>query len=640
MHFGLMTCDLTYDRLIMSIVPSPLNDASDYMGKFTRVRLDFKHLNVHVTLKNKNKELSTKTILNNVSGSIKPGEMLAVMGSSGAGKSTLLNVLSMRNIPASGSVSWNGSPLNNEFLQNSAFVQQEDMFLPLLKVREHLKFQVDLRLPNTMSSIAKHELVESLIQRLGLSKCANSFIGNMQAGGPRGISGGERKRLSIASELITNPSVLFLDEPTSGLDSFMAASVVELLKDLAQQGHTIVCTIHQPASTVYALFDRVCFLAEGQIVFMGDRVDAPPHWAEVGYDIPPFTNHADFLVRSLALPSGDSDARNRVDKFHAAWSAKMKTLELEDASESADIVPTAGSASLVYSRNGYVNSWWHQYKTLTRRELVHMSRNPKETIAVAIQTIFTALLTSFVNFQIPDNQRVVQNKSGAIFFVIMNQTMPNCMMILNKLPELRAIAIRESESGAYHMSALFASVMSADFPKQVIFPIVFICISYFIIGFNANAGSFFLTAMFLLLQVFAGCSLSYCISAAVSSVAVATALVPIILVPFQLFSGFSLNFNDIPIGFKWLEYASFFKYGFKGIMSSVFHFDYPDLPPGTCDGQPRCYQTGEEILHSFDINGDKWWENIIALVCIGVIYRCIGGCLIVLTTRRKSQSTN
>lgn len=231
-------------------------------------------------------EIVQKTILNGISGVAPPGRLIALMGASGAGKSTLLNILASRFKPTSGFVKANGHKLmmdgiegqaTVDFLKISSFVQQEDIFFGHLTVEEHLYYQSQFKLSN-LTAAEKTERIERLIAKLGLEKCRKSFIGNLQDGtGGRGISGGERKRLSIASELLTNPSVIFLDEPTSGLDSFMSTHVCELLRELAHSGRTIICTIHQPSSQVFTFFDDLILLSDGCVVYNGPRTEE--HWA-------------------------------------------------------------------------------------------------------------------------------------------------------------------------------------------------------------------------------------------------------------------------------------------------------------------------------------------------------------------------
>ena len=192
-----------------------------------------------------------------MSGIVRPGTLLAVMGASGSGKTTLLNVLTTRNtggLDISGDVKVNGLPIGHGITSLSAYVQQEDLFVGVLTVREHLWFQAMLRMDNNLTDEERQERVDEVTKELGLNKCRDTVIG--VPGKLKSISGGERKRLAFASEVLTNPPLMFCDEPTSGLDSFMAENVIQTLRGMASRGKTVLCTIHQPSSQVFALFDK------------------------------------------------------------------------------------------------------------------------------------------------------------------------------------------------------------------------------------------------------------------------------------------------------------------------------------------------------------------------------------------------
>ncbi|ELU02633.1 hypothetical protein CAPTEDRAFT_114484 [Capitella teleta] len=160
----------------------------------------------------------------------------------------------------------------------SGYIQQEDLFIGTLTIREHLWFTAKLRMPRGTSDSERTSRVDESIQELGLTRSQNTLIGI--PGFLKGISGGEKKRLALAAELLNNPKIMFADEPTSGLDSFMAASVVECLINLANRGRTVLCTIHQPSSDVYAMFPQIMLLSEGKTVYFGATVQLPSFFAE------------------------------------------------------------------------------------------------------------------------------------------------------------------------------------------------------------------------------------------------------------------------------------------------------------------------------------------------------------------------
>ncbi|WAQ93841.1 WHITE-like protein, partial [Mya arenaria] len=165
-------------------------------------------------------------------------------------------------LTASGDIRVNGVDVGSGIRNISAYVQQDDLFIATMTVKEHLTFRALLRMENEVSRSRRLERVQEVIKELGLTKCQDNMIGD--PGRLKGISGGEMRRLSFASEFLTNPPLLFCDEPTSGLDSFMAENIVQTLKGMADKGKTIVCTIHQPSSEVFALFDHLLIMAEGR----------------------------------------------------------------------------------------------------------------------------------------------------------------------------------------------------------------------------------------------------------------------------------------------------------------------------------------------------------------------------------------
>ncbi|CAN0331964.1 unnamed protein product, partial [Hapterophycus canaliculatus] len=179
-----------------------------------------------------------------------------------------------------------------------AYVKQEDVFYSQLTVRETLLMAARLRLPQSMSLHEKTAMVDDLINKLGLSKVADTIVGDEKT---RGISGGEKKRLSIACQLFGTPSIIFCDEPTTGLDSFQAERVMETLRQLAEDGHTVICSIHQPRSSIYAMFDDVLLLSEGRIMFQGPAGRVADFFRAKGHKMPANTNPGDFAVDVVSV---------------------------------------------------------------------------------------------------------------------------------------------------------------------------------------------------------------------------------------------------------------------------------------------------------------------------------------------------
>ncbi|ANB13836.1 putative ATP-dependent permease ADP1 [Sugiyamaella lignohabitans] len=246
-------------------------------------------------------------ILDGVFGQVKEGSVLAIMGGSGAGKTTLLDILASKTKRGvtEGHIYVNGREVisKNRYKKVIGFVDQEDCLIPTLTVYETIVTSALLRLPKSMSDDAKKLRALETMNELGILGLKDQLVGNETN---RGISGGEKRRVAIACELVTSPSILFLDEPTSGLDAYNAFNVISSLVHLARNyNRTVVFTIHQPRSNIVAQFDELMLLAKGSVVYSGPQSEASNYFAEIGYPCPSGYNMGDFLI-DLAMEADNS----------------------------------------------------------------------------------------------------------------------------------------------------------------------------------------------------------------------------------------------------------------------------------------------------------------------------------------------
>ncbi|XP_011039177.1 PREDICTED: ABC transporter G family member 17-like [Populus euphratica] len=261
--------------------------------------LEFKNLSYSVMKKQKKDGVwITKEayLLNDISGQAIRGEVMAIMGPSGAGKSTFLDAIAGRIARGSlqGSVRIDGKPVTTSYMKMiSSYVMQDDQLFPMLTVFETFMFAAEVRLPPSVSRAEKKKRVHELLHQLGLTSATHTYIGNE---GNRGVSGGERRRVSIGIDIIHKPSLLFLDEPTSGLDSTSAYSVVEKVKDIARGGSIILMTIHQPSFRIQMLLDRITILARGRLIYMGSPVALPNYLSRFGRPIPDGENSIEYFL--------------------------------------------------------------------------------------------------------------------------------------------------------------------------------------------------------------------------------------------------------------------------------------------------------------------------------------------------------
>ncbi|KAG2554670.1 hypothetical protein PVAP13_9KG595500 [Panicum virgatum] len=332
---------------------------------------------------------SSREILGGISGSASPGEVLALMGPSGSGKTTLLSILGGRagGGAVEGCVSYNDEPYGKSLKRRIGFVTQDDVLFTHLTVKETLTYAALLRLPRTMTRQQKRERAMDIIYELGLERCQDTMIGGSFV---RGVSGGERKRVCIGNEILINPSLLFLDEPTSGLDSTTALRIIQLLHDIAEDGKTVITTIHQPSSRLFHKFDKLILLGKGSLLYFGKASEAMPYFQSIGCT--PFIamNPAEFLLdlangntNDVSVPSELDDKVHMenhtlennsktdyrpsaqdvheylVDAYETRVAFKEKKKLLAPLPISDDLKVTITS-----SKREWGTSWWQQYSIL------------------------------------------------------------------------------------------------------------------------------------------------------------------------------------------------------------------------------------------------------------------------------------
>ncbi|XP_078572713.1 protein white-like [Branchiostoma floridae x Branchiostoma japonicum] len=559
-------------------------------------------------------------ILRGVSGTVEPGTLLAIMGASGAGKSTLLNVLTYRNrgnLTVEGTVEVNGQQIGKNITSVSAYVQQDDLFIGVLTVREHLRFQARLRMDKHIPHDVRMARVEEVIMQMGLSKCADTKIGT--PGRKKGISGGEMKRLAFASEVLTNPPLMFCDEPTSGLDSFMAESVVNTLQGVAQQGRTIMCTIHQPSSEVYALFDKVLIMAEGRVAYMGPTSEVINFFGSVGFTCPPAFNPADFFIQTLAIrPGKEERSRDRVEKICDQF---QEVRENKDAKK--QLAANHADQEFVedYSgRSRYRATWIQQFLAMMWRCNLQNIRDPMIMGVRTGQAIFVALLVGIVYLRIEYNQDGILNINGALFLMLTNIAFSHIFSVINVFPAELPIFRREHGNGMYRTDVYFLCKTIAELPYFVVLPLVFTAICYWMVGLYEGWQEFLICFAIITITANVSVSAGYMISTLSPSVDVAMAIAAPMLIPLMLFGGFFLKANSVPVYFIWLEYVSWFKYANELLCIN----QWSPVTNITCtEGIPFCLETGEQVLQNLSYDEDNFYVDLYALLALMVGFRLL-----------------
>ena len=405
-----------------------------------------------------NKDL--KPILINSSGDAKPGEILAVMGPSGAGKTSLLNILAAR--PAlgkrgqwSGSITMNGRPLPKAWKRSCAYSMQADIFFSSLTVYDHLRCTALLRLPASWSITQKMNEMHRIVGLLRLDKKLHTVVGSPTE---RGLSGGELKRLNIATELLSRPKLFFLDEPFTGLDSSLAMTVLSALRAIAATDQTtIVVTVHQPSSPMWAALDKLLLIAPGgRTAYFGEARAAEAH----------------FTTLNMPLPSGWS----RPDHFIEIVTAESTRAAAVDAWAARSPFPPPPMGEVIRTRPQ--PAFCLALRALLPRSIKmvgHLVTKPLEwglnlAIAGAI-----GLLWWGVGLR-RDEIASQQDYISLIFFFVANFSWAPMFQVLGNFPDERDVLTRERASDSYSMLSWYCAKTIADLPFFWIIPFGFFCV--------------------------------------------------------------------------------------------------------------------------------------------------------------------
>ncbi|KAI7726974.1 hypothetical protein M8C21_011399 [Ambrosia artemisiifolia] len=543
------------------------------------ITLKFEDVVYKVKIESKG-SMKEKTILNGVTGKVCPGELLAMLGPSGSGKTTLLTALGGRLTgKLSGKITYNSRPFSGSLKRRTGFVTQDDVLYPHLTVTETLLFTAMLRLPNSLSQEEKVEHVERVITELGLTRCKNSMIG-----GPlfRGISGGEKKRVSIGQEMLINPSLLLLDEPTSGLDSTTAQKILTTIKRLASGGRTVITTIHQPSSRLYHMFDKLVLLSEGSPIYYGPASTAMEYFSSVGYATSITVNPADLL---LDLANGiapdtmqeheqgettEQDQKSVRQKLITAYETNISTrlkadLCAPDISNHINHAKEASTRNHVQSEQ-WCTSWWHQFKVLLLRGVRERRFESFNRLRI-FQVISVAILGGLLWWHTPTSH--IEDRIAMLFFFSVFWGFYPLYNAVFTFPQERRMLIKERSSGMYRLSSYFLARTIGDLPLELALPTAFTFILYWMGGLKADPATFVLSLLVVLYNVLVAQSLGLAIGAILMDVKQATTLASVTTLVFLIAGGYYIQ--QIPPFIVWLKYLSYSYYCFKLLLGVQYN---------------------------------------------------------------------
>ncbi|KAK2781853.1 hypothetical protein FQN53_000280 [Emmonsiellopsis sp. PD_33] len=587
---------------------------------------------------------SERKLLNRVSGYVKPGSMIALMGASGSGKTTLLNTLAQRQRigVVGGDMLVDGRSLPPDFQRGTGFVEQMDIHDMTATIREALEFSAILRQDRNIPRKEKIDYVDQVISMLELEDIQDAIISS--------LSVEQRKRLTIGVELAARPSLLlFLDEPTSGLDSQAALQLVYFLRKLAEAGQAIICTIHQPSSMLIQQFDTILALNPGGNTFYFGPVGAKgsavvDYFAARGAVCPPNRNVAEFLLETAA--KGRKSNGKGVD-WDEEWrnSKELQNLkrEIDQICEERRKVPAlenAASSQYEYAAPVSVQTWM-----LTKRVFVNYWRDSSYLYGKLFISVIMGIFNGFTFWQLSNTISSMQNRMFTIFLIIL---LPPIFMngILPKFFMNRTLwEAREQPSRIYGWFAFCTANVVAEIPAAVVTSIIYWVLWYYPTGLPTDSSTagyvFLMTMLFFFFQA----SWGQWICAFAPSFTVIGNVLPFFFVIINLFNGIMRPYASLPPFWRyWIYYANPVTWWMRGVLSATMsklpivcspaeltHFNPPPLqtcaqyandfistvarsgyltnPEATEDCMYCAFSSGEEYLRTLNVQGDDKWKG-------------------------------
>lgn len=490
-----------------------------------------------------------------------------------------------------------------------------------------------------------------------------------------GLSGGERKRATIACELIANPKVLILDEPTSGLDSAIASSLMSAMTEYAKKWNKIVLTtIHQPSSQIFHMFSTILLLTDGQVAYYGPRCEIVDHFAKLGLHCDPHCNLADFVLEQLkgdketvknmidaALALRDEDGwpmelkgrgrehRRRTWNVNGnGWSSRTTSTSShhDDAEHCRALIegpgsdPESNDADPVpaVSEPKWPTGFLTQYTTLTRRAMV-MSRNRIFSLRIFCQIFLIPVIASLEWFQLPRTEARAKDKLGLIFFIIQQQSFFSVYNSIYLLFDDHGVFLRERSAGIYRLSAYYLSINTAELPTTIVFQAIFINVIYWTTGLMPDALNFSAFWAIHLLIILTAQSLGLFMGAAVPDKLNSLTVCSTIVIVSALTGGF---YNaHVATWFRWFRRTSLMSYAISALTEIEFtHGDPLRCNPANLTSFPEyCLNgtliPGEAFVEHSNIRASSLTTAIFVLISISIVLRTVAYFIIRFFRRPK-----
>lgn len=446
------------------------------------------------------------------------------------------------------------------------------------------------------------------------------------------LSGGERKRLAIALELINSPPILFLDEPTSGLDSVTSKYCITLLKQLAKAGQTVICSIHQPSASLLNMIDHLYVVADGNCVYSGSTQNLVPYLSSLGLQCPTHYNPADYLME---ICNGDygkyvPEMINAIENGkNNAWRSTSNVTNVNHQEEVIALNVTASFQALrqrspveiqhVHTRHkgspDYATNFWKQLIILLKRNAIRLSRDKVLTFTRLSMHFIIALIVGVIYFKVGQDAVYVLDNFNLLFFNIMFLMFSAFSATVTTFPSELPIIMREHFNRWYKLHSFYLANKLADIPIQFTAISLYILIVYYMSDQLLELQRFCLYTLMCFAVSIVAQTFGLLIGTGMK-VQHGMIFGPLTILPFLIFSGFFVQFRDAHPYLRWLFHLSFLKYGFEGVMIAIYGYDRPKL---SCSDVYCHFAIPETLLNAVDMKQANYWFCLIVLVALYVM---------------------
>lgn len=513
-------------------------------------------------------------LLKDVSGCFRPGVLTALMGISGAGKTTLMDVLAGRKTGGytEGRISISGYPKKQEtYARIAGYCEQTDIHSPHVTVSESLQYSAWLRLPPEVDSATRKMFIKEVMELVELTQLSEALVG---LPGVNGLSTEQRKRLTIAVELVANPSIIFMDEPTSGLDARAAAIVMRTVRNTVDTGRTVVCTIHQPSIDIFDAFDELLLLKRGgEEIYFGPLGRHCAHLIKYFEDINGVNKIKDGYNPAtwmLEVTSGAQESALGVNFAEIYKNSELYKRNKELISEHSQPVP--GSCD-IHFRTQYSQSFWTQCMACLWKQYWSYWRNPQYTAVRFLFTTFIAVLFGTIFWDMGSKREKTQdlfNAMGSMYAAVTFIGVQNAVTVQPVVSIERTVFYRERAAGMYSAFPYAFGQVMIEIPYIFFQTIVYGIIVYSMIGYEWIVVKFFWHLFFIYFSLLYFTFYGMMTVAVTPNHNIAAIISSAFFAIWNLFSGFIVPRTRIPIWWRWYYYICPVAWTLYGLVVSQF----------------------------------------------------------------------